>query len=63
MATRSEQTVSTDKTGGPEVPAAQTSNPDAEANTPWHFKVLLVALVFYLGFRLIQLIVIVGHWL
>lgn len=37
------------------------ADPDEEAakrsNPPWHFWVLVVALVIYLGWRLIQLIV------
>lgn len=33
------------------------------ATTPWHFKVLLVALVVYLGWRLVQGIVWVVHTL
>jgi hypothetical protein len=29
--------------------------------TPWHFKLLLVAITLYLGFRLVQGIVWVAH--
>lgn len=34
---------------------------DEGARTPWHFKVLLVALVIYLGWRLVELVLWVGH--
>lgn len=26
-------------------------------STPWHFKLLVIALVLYLGYRLVQLII------
>lgn len=32
-----------------------------DERTPWHFKVLLVALIIYLGWRLIQGILWVAH--
>ena len=28
---------------------------EAEAKTPWHFKLLMVLLVLYLGWRIVQL--------
>jgi hypothetical protein len=44
-----------------------TEAPEAEARAPrapWHFKLLLVALVIYLGYRGYQGVVWVGHsWL
>ena len=30
------------------------------AKAPWHFKVLMVALVIYLGWRLVQLIMLIA---
>jgi hypothetical protein len=35
---------------------AQGDDPD-EAKAPWHFKVLMVLLVVYLGWRIVQLFV------
>lgn len=34
-----------------------------DEKTPWHFKVLLVALILYLGWRLVQGILWVAHQL
>ncbi len=36
---------------------------EAEAKAPWHFKLLMVALVLYLGYRLVQGVVWAGHHL
>lgn len=41
--------------------AASTDAEEQHPSTPWHFKVLLVALVIYLGWRLVQGIVWVAH--
>jgi hypothetical protein len=30
-----------------------------KAKVPWHFKVMVVALVIYLGYRLVQLVMLV----
>lgn len=37
---------------------------DEEYKVPWHFKLLVVALVIYLGWRLVQTIIwlATGHW-
>ena len=52
------------------VPAAAASSGDSGASgeavpqrAPWHFKVLLVGLVIYLGYRAWQGIDWVVHWL
>lgn len=37
--------------------ADEADAPEEDAKAPWHFWVLVVALVIYLGYRLIQLIV------
>jgi hypothetical protein len=48
---------------------AEPAGPDAEAGTevrpgaPWHFKVLLVALIVYLGWRGVQGIDWIAHHL
>lgn len=34
---------------------------EIDTSTPWHFKVLLVALVIYLGWRLVQGVLWVTH--
>ena len=36
---------------------------DVPATAPWHFKLLLVALVLYLGFRAVQGVIWVTHHL
>lgn len=41
--------------GGPADPGSETPT------TPWHFKLLLVALVLYLGWRLVEGIVWVAQ--
>jgi len=53
-----------------EAPARTEPQPPAEAThvkAPWHFKLLLVALILYLGYRAYQgvdwLIVHVPHWI
>ncbi len=36
---------------------------DEYESTPWHFKLLLLAFVLYMLFRLVQLIIwMFGHW-
>jgi hypothetical protein len=42
---------------------ADAGDDEVDTSTPWHFKVLLVALVIYLGWRLFQGIVWVSHQL
>jgi len=42
-------------------PADEKDADEEDKKVPWHFKLLLVALVIYLGFRLIQGIVWVAH--
>lgn len=44
---------------------AEVEEPDEEgAKAPWHFWVLVAALVLYLGWRLIEVIIwlITGNW-
>lgn len=44
---------------------AEPSDPDAEpAKIPWHFWVLVVALVLYLGWRLVEVVIwlVTGDW-
>ena len=44
---------------------AEAPDPDAEdAKIPWHFWVLVGALVLYLGWRLVQVVIwlVTGHW-
>ena len=36
---------------------AETAEDAADESTPWHFKLLVVALVVYLGWRLVELFV------
>ncbi len=50
-------------TCGNVVPDAQKDG-DEDTKVPWHFWVLVVALVVYLGWRLVQTIIwlITGHW-
>ena len=36
---------------------AKGDDADADVKAPWHFKLLVVALVIYLGWRLVQLFV------
>lgn len=62
MAARAER-AEAERADAPELDDRSAPTPDPTSKTPWHFKVLLVALVIYLGFRLIQLVVLVGHWL
>ena len=38
---------------------ATTSSPDEAPKAPWHFKLLVVAVVVYLAWRLVQ----VAQWL
>jgi len=40
---------------------ADADDPEAKVRAPWHFYVLLVALVIYLGFRAVQGVVWVAH--
>lgn len=40
--------------GGAETRAVQLAR---DESTPWHFKLLVVALVVYLGWRFVQLVV------
>jgi hypothetical protein len=40
--------------GAPEARAVQMVH---DESTPWHFKLLVVALVVYLGWRFVQLVV------
>jgi hypothetical protein len=37
---------------------------DEDTKIPWHFWILVVALVLYLGWRLVQTIIwlVTGHW-
>ena len=63
MAVRSEQRSSADAEATSRGDGGTGQGDDAQAKAPWHFKVLLIALVIYLGWRLIQGIVLVGHWL
>ena len=37
--------------------AAARAEADEKAKVPWHFWILVVALVIYLGWRLVQLII------
>lgn len=63
MAVRAERATSAEAEATSGAHAADATEADAQPKTPWHFKVLLVALVLYLGFRLVQGIVLVAHWL
>ena len=63
MAVRAEHASSADAEARSGAGGTGDLEADAQSKAPWHFKVLLVALVIYLGFRLIQLLVVVGHWL
>lgn len=36
--------------------AEPPADPDADSKVPWHFWLLVVAIVVYLGWRLIQLV-------
>ena len=51
-----------DEADAPEVASAAEEEPVGEVDdgerlrAPWHFKVLILALVIYLGWRLVQLI-------
>ncbi|HWL44589.1 MAG TPA: hypothetical protein VNQ73_16735 [Ilumatobacter sp.] len=42
-------------TCGCDVGAHQPTDHDADESTPWHFKLLVVMLVAYLGWRLLEL--------
>ncbi len=43
------------RSGRPQgTPVAGQAGDEVDQSTPWHFKVLLVALVIYLGWRLVQ---------
>lgn len=58
MATRSERAPAP----GTEADARAEPAPDAtDEKTPWHFKVLLVALILYLTWRLVQGVLWVAH--
>ena len=37
---------------------------DEDTKVPWHFKLMLVALVLYLGWRAVQTVIwaVTGHW-
>jgi hypothetical protein len=44
--------------------SAPKTTTDAPPRAPWHFKLLLVALILYLGYRAYQGVFWVGHtWL
>lgn len=58
MATRSERAA---MTGAQAAEGAEPASNAADEKTPWHFKVLLVALILYLTWRLVQGIVWVAH--
>ncbi len=45
----------------PDALAAATPDEDANLPTPWHFKVLVVSVVIYLGWRLVQGILWISH--
>ena len=39
-----------------EAPLAPGDADETDEKTPWHFKLLVVALVFYLGWRFVQIL-------
>jgi uncharacterized membrane protein YvbJ len=39
----------------PAIAAAHSTNDDADEKTPWHFKVMVVAIVGYLGWRFVEI--------
>lgn len=44
--------------------ADPNEEPEEDSKVPWHFKLMVVALVIYLGWRLVQTIIwaVTGHW-
>jgi hypothetical protein len=48
---------------GGECPSCGKVIAQSKPAAPWHFKVLLVGIVVYLGYRLYQLVIWVGHHL
>jgi hypothetical protein len=45
----------------PTAPAAAATGTETRARAPWHFKMLLVATVVYLGYRLYQGVFWLAH--
>lgn len=44
--------------------AEPNGDDDEDSKVPWHFKLMVVALVLYLGWRLVQTVIwlVTGHW-
>ena len=64
LAARAEREAREDAAPGDD-PGMSVQGPDQpdEGKAPWHFKLLMVALVLYLGYRLFQGFVWLGHHL
>ncbi|MBK5221515.1 MAG: hypothetical protein JJE52_01285 [Acidimicrobiia bacterium] len=46
------------------VPPPETASDDDEPRAPWHFWVMVVGVVLYLGWRLVELVMwAVRNWL
>lgn len=63
MTVRAEATHTASQRAEHDAPVTANGEDAERQKVPWHFKVLVVALVFYLGFRLVQLIILIAHWL